>query len=51
MTPADRPNDGDQPKGLPAMSEPISKSLHRAPALIFELDGTLVDRVYQHVLT
>jgi HAD superfamily hydrolase (TIGR01509 family) len=30
--------------------EPISKRVRRAPALIFDLDGTLVDSVYQHVL-
>ncbi|HVL25712.1 MAG TPA: HAD family phosphatase, partial [Thermomicrobiales bacterium] len=30
--------------------EPISTRVRRVPALIFDLDGTLVDSVYQHVL-
>jgi HAD superfamily hydrolase (TIGR01509 family) len=30
--------------------EPISKRTQPTPALIFDLDGTLVDSVYQHVL-
>ena len=33
------------------MSEPISKRTHEAPAFLFDLDGTLIDSVYQHVLT
>lgn len=32
------------------MSEPISKRTHNAPAFLFDLDGTLIDSVYQHVL-
>ena len=30
--------------------EPRSQRVRRAPALIFDLDGTLIDSVYQHVL-
>jgi HAD superfamily hydrolase (TIGR01509 family) len=31
-------------------AEPRKKSAERAPAFLFDLDGTLVDSVYQHVL-
>ena len=32
------------------MLEPFIKSAKHMPALLFDLDGTLVDSVYQHVL-
>lgn len=32
------------------MSEPISERRHEAPAFLFDLDGTLIDSVYQHVV-
>ena len=32
------------------MSEPISKRTHETPAFLFDLDGTLIDSVYQHVV-
>jgi HAD superfamily hydrolase (TIGR01509 family) len=32
------------------MSEPISERTHPAPAFLFDLDGTLIDSVYQHVI-
>ncbi len=32
------------------MSEPISERTHNTPAFLFDLDGTLIDSVYQHVL-
>jgi HAD superfamily hydrolase (TIGR01509 family) len=35
-------------RGLPSMPEPITAESR--PAFIFDLDGTLIDSVYQHVL-
>jgi HAD superfamily hydrolase (TIGR01509 family) len=32
------------------MSEPITQGNHTSPAFLFDLDGTLIDSVYQHVI-